>query len=67
MAYTISKIYAARMKIGMSQRDIARAMNVAPSTITRWENGHMRIAAEKVAALAKILKLKRSDLRPDLF
>ena len=62
-----TKIYAARMKLGKTQCEIARAMNVAPSTMTRWENGDMRVMAEKVAALAKILKLKRSDIRPDLF
>ena len=35
-------VKAAREKSGMSQEDLARALNVSFATINRWENGKTR-------------------------
>lgn len=34
------KVKAARLKLFMSQEDMAKALGVAFSTINRWERGH---------------------------
>ncbi len=34
---------ACRVRLGLSQSDLARALDVEPSTILRWERGERRI------------------------
>jgi len=45
-----------RLKRRLSQEDIAKKMGVTPATVCRWENGEFLPRADKLIALAKILK-----------
>lgn len=50
---TLKKI---RLERGLSQEDVAKKMQVTPATVCRWENGEFLPRADKLLALAKILK-----------
>lgn len=45
-----------RLKRRLSQEDIAKKMGVTPATVCRWENGEFLPRADKLIALAKVLK-----------
>ena len=51
-----------RLKRGLSQEDIAKKMGVTPATVCRWENGEFLPRADKLIALAKVLKCSVSAL-----
>lgn len=51
-----------RLKRRLSQEDIAKKMGVTPATVCRWENGEFLPRADKLIALAKILKCSVSAL-----
>lgn len=51
-----------RLKRRLSQDDIAKKMGVTPATVCRWENGEFLPRADKLIALAKILKCSVSAL-----
>ena len=51
-----------RLKRRLSQEDIAKKMGVAPATVCRWENGEFMPRADKLIALAKVLKCSVSAL-----
>ena len=48
----------------MSQEQLAEAMEVAPSTISKWEIGKTALSFERVNRLAQILQCERWDLVP---
>lgn len=50
---------------GMSLADLARAMDVNKSTVTRWMQ--RRLPAERALAIEKRTGIRREELRPDLF
>lgn len=51
-----------RLKRRLSQEDIAIKMGVTPATVCRWENGEFLPRADKLIALAKVLKCSVSAL-----
>ena len=51
-----------RLKRRLSQEDIAKKMGVTPATVCRWENGEFLPRADKLIALAKVLKCSISAL-----
>ncbi len=51
-----------RLKRRLSQEDIAKKMGVTPATVCRWENGEFLPRADKLIALAKVLKCSVSAL-----
>lgn len=51
-----------RLKRRLSQEDIAKKMGVTPATVCRWENGEFLPRADKLIALAKVLKCSVSVL-----
>ena len=51
-----------RLKRRLSQEDIAKKMGVTPATVCRWENGDFLPRADKLIALAKVLKCSVSAL-----
>lgn len=51
-----------RLKRRLSQEDIAKKMGVTSATVCRWENGEFLPRADKLIALAKVLKCSVSAL-----
>ena len=51
-----------RLKRRLSQEDIAKKMGITPATVCRWENGEFLPRADKLIALAKVLKCSVSAL-----
>jgi len=49
---------------GIRPIDVARALNVDKSTVTRWEQG--AIPAERVIDVERVTGIPREVLRPDL-
>jgi putative transcriptional regulator len=47
-------IRAWRQRIGLTQEHLARALGVTFSTVSRWENGHVRPSSLAWKALVKI-------------
>lgn len=51
-----------REKLGLSQRDLAKKMNVSQATVAMWETGVTSPIAKRLPILAKLLKCKIDDL-----
>lgn len=51
-----------REKLGLSQSDIARKLDVTPSTISNWESGKARPRLDKMSQLADLLNVTVSEL-----
>ena len=51
-----------RLKRRLSQEDREKKMGVTPATVCRWENGEFLPRADKLIALAKVLKCSVSAL-----
>lgn len=48
----------ARMKHGMSQRDLAQRMNIKPNKITEWEQGKIKPNPSERSNLQRVLNTK---------
>ena len=60
---TPNDLIATRVKLGLSQAELARVLDVPASTISRWERGLTRIGSPTILRLA----LERlADLHRDL-
>ena len=56
MPYRVpSPIREARMRAGLSQRQLARQIHVENVTISGWENGHYRPSPRRAVALCRAL------------
>ena len=53
---------ARRIELGMSQRDLARAMEVTQTAVSQWERGETRPYYKTSAKLSKVLGVKERDL-----
>lgn len=51
-----------RIEKRIKQEYIAKGMNVTVATVSRWESGEFLPRADKLPALAKILKCNVSEL-----
>lgn len=49
-------IKSARQKAGLTQRQVATAINVHQSAVAQWESGSTQPRADKLPELAKLLK-----------
>lgn len=59
----VSNIKTLRKRAGLRQRDIARALNVAESTVRGWESGREGVETfARVARLCSLLGCQASDL-----
>jgi len=65
---TIGKtIKAARERRGLNQRDCAKLLKVAQSTLSDWENGAIAPRPRRLGEIADALGIKASKLRAGLF
>lgn len=55
-------IKAQRESIGLTQLKLSQKLKIARSTVAMWESGRTIPRADKLPALAKILKCNVSDL-----
>lgn len=54
---------AARIDIGMTQEELASAVNVTKKTVGSWENGKTRPKLDKVEAICKALNRPYDSIR----
>ena len=48
----------ARLKVGLTQSDVARKLNIDRSTVAKWEAGEALPNASKLPILAKLFNCK---------
>jgi len=70
MVYTFFNVSMRLMSIqeaidrsGMSQREVAQAMSVDESTVSRWCNGGCSLTLEHAITLAKLLRIPVDNIR----
>lgn len=51
-----------RMRMGITQRELARLINVKPNTMCQYENGDHKMPLDVLGNIAKILKCSPEDL-----
>lgn len=56
------KIRAVRKERGISQRDLARALGMAQSTLSRIERGERRVSVDRLIAIARALGVRPADM-----
>lgn len=56
------RIRAARKDRGVSQRELARALGVAQSTLSRIERGERRVSVDRLVAIARALGVRPADM-----
>lgn len=56
-----------RKQLGLTQDDVARALDVTTRTIINWENGHHepRLTIRQVKKLCRVLQISTVDELPD--
>jgi putative transcriptional regulator len=57
-----------REELGLTQRDVAVAINVSVQTVSNWETGRfkeVRLSLPQVKALCRVLKWSIDDLPDD--
>lgn len=54
-----------RIKAGLSQEDVAKAVGVALATYYQWESGKRQVALNYLPPLSKVLKIQIKDLLPE--
>lgn len=59
---TLTPFKLARMKTGLRQVDLARALGVSESLVAYWETGRKRPKPEHIAVLADMLKTDPREL-----
>lgn len=48
---------AARVNAGMTQEEVANAMNVGKQTVCNWENGKVELKISQARALSSLYKM----------
>lgn len=56
------EIYARRKRIGLTQRELARLINVKPNTMSQYENGMRKVPLDVLGGVARVLKCTVMDL-----
>ncbi len=54
---------AARVNKGLTQQDVAKALNVTKKTVGAWEKGKTMPKVDKIDALCLLLGLKYDDIQ----
>jgi transcriptional regulator with XRE-family HTH domain len=60
------RIAAARMKAGLSQQDVAKALGVGRSAVNQWESDTTKPSITRRAQLAVLLNMRLPDLIPGM-
>jgi transcriptional regulator with XRE-family HTH domain len=55
-----------RAERGLSQRDLAKVLDVASITVSRWERGTRNVDERLLATVARVTGIAPALLRPDL-
>lgn len=65
----MSELKELRERADLSQRAIAELLGVTVASVSRWENGKRRIAAEIAVQIDRVTdgRIPKESLRPDLF
>lgn len=56
------EVVARRKRVGLTQRELARLINVKPNTMSQYENGVRKVPLDVLANVAKVLKCSVIDL-----
>lgn len=56
------RIRAARKGRGISQRDLARTLGMAQSTLSRIERGERRVSVDQLIEIARALGVRPADM-----
>ena len=52
-----------RKELGLTMKEVARAVNVSEATVSRWESGNIaNMGRDKIYALSKILKVSPAEI-----
>lgn len=58
-----SLIKTRRLELGLTMKDVAKAVGVSEGTISRWESGEIsNMKRSRISDLAKVLKLSPLDI-----
>lgn len=60
------RLVDARKKLGLSQVDIAKKLDISPGTVGGWETGTHSIRLDRLKAVADVYELKVEDLIKDM-
>jgi transcriptional regulator with XRE-family HTH domain len=60
--FDAARLRECRLAAGLTQRQVARAVDVSESVVAHWERGSQRPTVEHVAALARALGVTPADL-----
>lgn len=58
----LTKMYVARIRLGLTQQDVADKLGVTQPRISAWENNNVEIPEARREQIAKILGLKADEL-----
>lgn len=61
-----NNIYAIRNHFGLSQTELAKALNVSQVTVSNWETGSHKITAANIEKIAKTLNLTYDDIASEV-
>lgn len=51
-----------RLNVGLSQSDVAKALNVTQGAVSQWENSGVLPTADRLPDLARLFKCSINDL-----
>ena len=51
-----------RIKAGMSQKELADALNISQAAVTNWERGESLPSSDKLPKIAEVLNCTLADL-----
>jgi DNA-binding transcriptional regulator YdaS (Cro superfamily) len=62
-----SPIFQYRQTKGLTQAQFGAPLGVSKATVLRWEEGRIRIPADRVVEIERHTGIPRESLRPDLY
>ena len=56
-------IKATRKKLGLTMKEVAKAVGVSEATVSRWESGKIaNMGRDKICALSKVLEISPTEI-----